>query len=1167
MKHYGIDPRKRDNVQLTHASTTTINGNYNPYKKNSKPSKSQKITYPKNATRSLSQNSFPKPSLENNSNSMTMASRIEKMNLIFDLFIQSIQDEPLHTCLERASRDIFGTQTANCWEIIINYDNFAYNLNTINASEDRNNEEYDNNAFIYSQHIAKQIEVKTTKSLLSQYFKTHIDKGSDQSNYIQKYSYPPSDPDFNTDYDYPFPTIHIPIFDEDDRLGYILQIVYNSKSEKEPFTPEEEKLANLFSIKLSMYSHLFCMSDTLNIMKNQTFKSGIHSISNRNEQILVSEIHHKLKNLFKCRTVEFWANDVFDTCCHKYNENAGKFIPVSRECGVVRELFEGNIDFISLPNVKDSLYYSAEYDGRNDESVMMHLIIIDGNNYAIVFRGKSKEKFSVTDERLIKYFVPILVNLFIDCHKKQNQLKKDADNDRNEDGSNLTSARLLDTDKNNEFAERLKALLEVAEIISGVLDIDILIPTIMERACSLLNTERCSLFLVDPVKQELITRFHGGLNRSIRIPLKKGIVGHTAVTGQIVNIKDAYSDERFDNHVDLATGFRTKTILTVPIYNNRGEIAGVTEMINKFDDGVFDEDDIKMLMAFNVFCGISLDNAKLYNSSLNLTRQLRSFVEMSNAMNNNKQIHNVLEQILSGAQEIINAARATIFMKEGDDLLPFVSIGDDVKYNTLFADEVMSNENHQPYIFTREEIFIRVQSLSDKPIDGFTATPLSASKNSSSAASTSSTKGLTRIASCLVHDDDNVFGNPADDLYSENICDIPLVSSEAKVLGVLELSSAGKIMPEDLKLLDCFAVFATVSIERSELQEIAKLGQSEVLIKQYLTMDERKENDIPSKMKLDIDTDVLLSINFDAVAYDGSGHFKVLWAIADYYGILKEFNINNDKFFRFMVEISQTYKKVPYHNWRHAVDVCQFTAYEVKLANLKNVFTKFELLGFLVSAICHDANHDGFTNTYNEKAETPLGILYKNQSVMETHHCTVAITVMSKEECNLFSNLNSDQFKNMWNLIFQLILITDMAKHFNFLKEISADLDKDGHYDMTKPENRLKVMQLILKCGDISNVSRPFELADKWCDVLCEEFFRQGDLEKANGMEYTSTNNDREHLDKPKSQIGFYTFVCLPLYQLAARVLPELQANVDQVQSNLAIWKAASEKGNENTES
>jgi hypothetical protein len=250
---------------------------------------------------------------------------------------------------------------------------------------------------------------------------------------------------------------------------------------------------------------------------------------------------------------------------------------------------------------------------------------------------------------------------------------------------------------------------------------------------------------------------------------------------------------------------------------------------------------------------------------------------------------------------------------------------------------------------------------------------------------------------------------------------------------------------------------------------------------------------------------------------------------------------------------------VPYHNWRHACDVTQFVCYEVKLASMDDVLTKFELLAITVSSICHDANHDGFTNVFNVKAETPLGILFKNQSVMETHHCTVSIGIISKEPCNIFASLQGGDYKKMWTLIIQLILITDMAKHFEFLKNLNAELDK-GPLDMENYDHRLALMQAMLKCGDISNVSRPFELADKWCDVLCEEFFRQGDLEMATGMEYTSPLNDREHLDKPKSQIGFYTFVCLPLYQVGARALPALQANVDQVKSNLAVWKEASEK-------
>jgi 3',5'-cyclic-nucleotide phosphodiesterase len=129
-----------------------------------------------------------------------------------------------------------------------------------------------------------------------------------------------------------------------------------------------------------------------------------------------------------------------------------------------------------------------------------------------------------------------------------------------------------------------------------------------------------------------------------------------------------------------------------------------------------------------------------------------------------------------------------------------------------------------------------------------------------------------------------------------------------------------------------------------------------------------------------------------------------------------------------------------------------------------------------------------------------------------------------------------------------------MARHFDLVKRAQAAVD-EGSFDMANDEFRLLGLQLIMKVGDISNVSRPFELADRWCDILNEEFFHQGDLEKASGIGLTSPLNDRESSNKPKSQIGFYNFICLPLYTVVAKLYPPLQVQVDQVKANLEQWK------------
>jgi 3',5'-cyclic-nucleotide phosphodiesterase len=112
-----------------------------------------------------------------------------------------------------------------------------------------------------------------------------------------------------------------------------------------------------------------------------------------------------------------------------------------------------------------------------------------------------------------------------------------------------------------------------------------------------------------------------------------------------------------------------------------------------------------------------------------------------------------------------------------------------------------------------------------------------------------------------------------------------------------------------------------------------------------------------------------------------------------------------------------------------------------------------------------------------------------------------------------------------------------MAKHFEVVKQAQT-ASNSGGFDMNNSDMRLLGLQLLMKVGGISNVTHRFESADVWCDILNREFYRQGDLEKAAGIELTLSLNDRETANKPKSQIGFYHFICLPLYSVVAKVFP-----------------------------
>ena len=107
----------------------------------------------------------------------------------------------------------------------------------------------------------------------------------------------------------------------------------------------------------------------------------------------------------------------------------------------------------------------------------------------------------------------------------------------------------------------------------------------------LLNADRSSLFLVDGDHLEL--KFAEDLDKlgRIRIPLGSGIAGAVAQTGQAIRIDDAYSDPRFNRDVDKQTGYHTRSIISLPLKNQAGEVFAVAQLLNRKDGLPFDDGD------------------------------------------------------------------------------------------------------------------------------------------------------------------------------------------------------------------------------------------------------------------------------------------------------------------------------------------------------------------------------------------------------------------------------------------------------------------------------------------------------------------------------------------------------------------------------------------------
>jgi len=162
---------------------------------------------------------------------------------------------------------------------------------------------------------------------------------------------------------------------------------------------------------------------------------------------------------------------------------------------------------------------------------------------------------------------------------------------------------------------KLEQLIEATRKVNSTLDLSELLDIILDMSLEIVECERGTVYLVDEQAHELWTKvsreFQGTGRVEIRLPIGKGIAGYVAATGDTINIPDAYMDPRFNPEFDKRTGFRTRSILCMPMRNKDGKIIGVFQLFNK-RTGEFSDDDGKIIDALSVHASLAIENARLY---------------------------------------------------------------------------------------------------------------------------------------------------------------------------------------------------------------------------------------------------------------------------------------------------------------------------------------------------------------------------------------------------------------------------------------------------------------------------------------------------------------------------------------------------------------------------
>lgn len=291
-----------------------------------------------------------------------------------------------------------------------------------------------------------------------------------------------------------------------------------------------------------------------------------------------------------------------------------------------------------------------------------------------------------------------------------------------------------------------------------------------------------------------------------------------------------------------------------------------------------------------------------------------------------------------------------------------------------------------------------------------------------------------------------------------------------------------------------------------------------------------------------VSRDVFNSWEFDVLNYTNDELCSIMYYQFSQFPFLTEFNVPTAVFKTFLSDMASSYINTnTYHNFKHGCDVCHTSYRLLMITSLDLMLNSLELFSLLIGALGHDVGHPGLNNLYLVKAKHQLALQHNDKSPLENMHCVVLYELLRKEASNIFVNLSDSQWQASRKVILTTILGTDMSHHMDQISKTNlfGDLNNDDTHAFYKcdieemdcmrdEKNRLFIMELVLHCSDISNPYKPFRICAKWAELVVEEFWRQGDREKAEGLEI-SPSCDRNAIGLCNMQLGFIEFFVAPL--------------------------------------
>ena len=345
------------------------------------------------------------------------------------------------------------------------------------------------------------------------------------------------------------------------------------------------------------------------------------------------------KNLFEADCVMLARHDsVANTLTMDFSGGKTKTVPAGSGATwtVINSRVELGLPQLSSGNAS-ALRKEFDFADDDDPAMMLHPVIGDGTVMGVI--GVFGAGTEVDDEllALVKLFSAQAATLLKNCELYTNAMSQNA-----------------------KVRNKLE-LLDVSKAFASELDQHTLMMTIIEKTRTVLDADRCALFIVDEARDQMWASLHDGT--IIRTGRGEGIVGWVASNNQPLNITDAYADARFNTDIDKETGYRTNSILAVPVHDAEQKLTGVIQMINK-KGGPFGEDDQDMLKMIASQAGVTLTNAAIFDEVKKDQENFNVLMDISKKLSSELNIQKLMKSIMDSAKGLLDCDRSTLFLAD-----------------------------------------------------------------------------------------------------------------------------------------------------------------------------------------------------------------------------------------------------------------------------------------------------------------------------------------------------------------------------------------------------------------------------------------------------------------------------------------------------------------------